>query len=316
VRHAGRAFLAGLALLLLSAVPVAARDDLAVEMVNQSEPMPCAEKDNVAIALSSASVTRFRIEAVHPAYIGTLRRDTNAPDWTACDMSGDPAFAAPAPPRRVVLYDGPRLRVVGFVFARFWRPATAAVRVGARVESSLHLIQLWVPSAKDWEEVLVLYPQDGYWRARPLTPTGLRSTAYGSSFLIGPIEQAGRPLVAIREAVIDPAGRTVSLAFARGGSATLTIAAIDQAHIALDVALAPPVAGGPFAMLRSMYVTETNNDVARVAVREEGAPGWRESAVMAFDKARATELWAGRATPSRHNTSAPDMLFRGFSDGK
>jgi hypothetical protein len=34
---------------------------------------------------------------------------------------------------------------------------------------------------------------------------------------------------------------------------------------------------------------------------------------MEFKNADAAELWAGRLVPSRHNTSAPDVVFRGFS---
>ncbi len=65
-----------------------------------------------------------------------------------------------------------------------------------------------------------------------------------------------------------------------------------------------------------MYVTDFNNDVARIAVREKGAKGWREDAIMAFERASATDVWAGRIAPSRHNTSSPDMVLNGFSNGK
>jgi hypothetical protein len=34
---------------------------------------------------------------------------------------------------------------------------------------------------------------------------------------------------------------------------------------------------------------------------------------MAFTRATATDVWAGRVAPSRHNTSSPDMVFKGFS---
>jgi hypothetical protein len=34
---------------------------------------------------------------------------------------------------------------------------------------------------------------------------------------------------------------------------------------------------------------------------------------MSFTRANVAELWAGRIAPSRHNTSAPDMIFRDFS---
>ena len=48
---------------------------LAVEVTNASEPVLCAEKDNVTINLASKDVRRLRIEAAHPAYIGTIQRD-------------------------------------------------------------------------------------------------------------------------------------------------------------------------------------------------------------------------------------------------
>jgi hypothetical protein len=227
-------------------------------------------------------------------------------------MGGDPSFAPPAKPRRLVLYDGPRLRIVGFTFASFWRPASVPVRIGPRITPGLHLVQLWVPGRHGWEEVLVLYPPDGYFRARPLTPDGLGRTAYGSSFLIGPIEEEGRPLVRLEEVAIDVRTRSVRLRFSRGGSARVAIREISQALNALDIGFDPPVADGPFAMLRSMYVTDTNNDVARIALREPNAAGWRGEGIMQFDKVRATELWAGRTSVSRHNSSSPDMLFRGF----
>jgi len=46
------------------------------------------------------------------------------------------------------------------------------VRVGSRVESGLHIIQLWKRFQERAEEVLVFYTADGYWRARPLPPAG------------------------------------------------------------------------------------------------------------------------------------------------
>jgi hypothetical protein len=147
-----------------------------------------------------------------------------------------------------------------------------------------------------------------------LTPPHTQPTAYGSSFLIGPIEQAGRPVVNLREVRFDPATRTFTLQFQRGGQATLQLTPGVKKTM-LDVAFDAPIGNGPFAMLRSMYITEFNNDVARIAVRERGARGWREDHIMKFDRATATDLWAGRLVPSRHNTSAPDMVFTRFSDG-
>jgi hypothetical protein len=112
----------------------------------------------------------------------------------------------------------------------------------------------------------------------------------------------------------DPAARTFTLQFERGGSATVRMAAVDQNRHALDVSFDKGIDGRPFAALRSMYVTEFNNDVARIAVREKGARGWRENSIMVFEHANATDVWAGRVAPSRHNTSSPDLVFGGFSD--
>jgi hypothetical protein len=142
----------------------------------------------------------------------------------------------------------------------------------------------------------------------------MRPTAYGSSFLVGPVEQAGRPVVNLREVRFDAATRSFTLQFQRGGQATLRLTP-GVRKTTLDVNFDTPIGDGPFAMLRSMYVTEFNNDVARIAVREPDAKGWREDGIMKFDRATATDIWAGRLVPSRHNTSAPDMVFTRFSEG-
>ena len=301
---------------LAPAVHAQTAEPLAVEVTNASEPVLCAEKDNVTLNLASKDVRRFRIEAAHPSYIGTIQRDSFEADWTGCTTAGDPKAGPPQPPKRTTLYEDIELWVVGLTFPDFWRPATATVRIGDRVEKGVHLLQVWMIRPMGGEEVVVLYPQDGYWRLRPLAPAGMSPTAFGSSFLVGPVEIDGRPIVRIKEVAFDAKARTFTLAFERGGSATIRMATTDQNRNVLDVAFDKPVDGRPFAALRSMYVTEFNNDVARIAVRERGARGWREDGIMAFKRATATDVWAGRTTPSRHNTSAPDMVFTAFADSR
>jgi hypothetical protein len=310
-------FAATLFALLVAVGSSSVAQPLAVEVTNASEPVLCAEKDNVTLNFASPRVRAFRIEAAHPAYIGTMQRDSFAADWTGCTTLGDPTPAPPqTPPRRTTLYEQIDFWLVGLTLPTFWRSATAVVRVGDRVEKGIHLLQLWMIRPMGGEEVLVLYPQDGYWRLRPLAPAGLAPTAFGSSFLIGPVEVEGRPLVKIREIAFEPTTRSFTLAFERGGSATVRLAGADQSRVALEVAFDRPVEGRPFAALRSMYVTEFNNDVARIAVREDGGKGWREAPVMTFARALATDVWAGRVAPSRHNTSSPDMALSAFSAAK
>jgi hypothetical protein len=298
-------------MLLLAPAQATEERGMAVDVINESEPTLCAEKDNVYLKLMASGVRRFTIEAVHPAYMGTIVVDRAAPDFRNCDMSGDPVHKSE--PRRVTLYETLEWQLVGLTFPSFWRPSQIPVRVGNRVETGLHLLQVWLRYQERAEEVLVLYPADGYWRARPLPPAHLRWSAYGSSFLVGPVETSGRPIVDISEIAFDPTTRTFRTAFAGGGAATVRLETIDQERIVLEVGLDPPVASErPFAALRSMFVTEVNADVTQIGWRTSGSQSWRHEPVMDFKRAPAVELWAGRTVPSRHNLSAPDMVFRDF----
>lgn len=297
---------------------------LGVEVANTSEKQLCAEKDNVTLSMTNPRVMQFRIEAAHPAYIDTLQRDNFSADWTACEIKADPGTAGPAPTptRKITIYEDVEMSVSGYIFGGFWRDKAVPFRVGDRVETGFHVVQVWVRANERAEEVLVLYPPDGYWRARPLPPQHLGWSAYGSSFLVGPVEEvaapdgATRPIVDLKEIAFDPKTRTFTLQFARGGTAKLAMSKLDRERQRIDVAFDQPIAGRPFATMRSMYVTEFNNDVARTAVLEAGAKSWREEPVMGFTGAKAaTDLWTGRLVPSRHNTSAPDTVFSAFSDG-
>jgi hypothetical protein len=53
--------------------------------------------------------------------------------------------------------------------------------------------------------------------------------------------------------------------------------------------------------------------VARIGWRGKDSQRWLQEPVMEFRRAEAAELWTGRLVPSRHNTSAPDIVFRDFS---
>jgi hypothetical protein len=293
------------------ASPAVPAEGVAVAVTNASEPALCAEKDNVTLTLASAAVRRFRIEAAHPAYIGGLNTDRRDPDWTDChDISAETSSAPPL--RRVTFYEDADIRLTGYAHANFWRPADVPFRVGERVEHGLNLVQLWVRRDGRAEEVLVIYPADGYWRIRPLPPAQLGESAYGSSFLVGPVETERRPFVGLKDIAFDPGTMTFTLGFARGGTATVRLDALDRARLAVETTFDPPVSGAPFAALRSMYVAEANADAARVAVRELDGDGWREKPIMHFRHAAATDVWAGRITPSRHNASAPDLMFHRF----
>ncbi|MBV8837350.1 MAG: hypothetical protein JO000_12480, partial [Alphaproteobacteria bacterium] len=207
---------ASVAVALLIATAAHAADDLAVDVQNASTPTLCAESDNVYLKLASPEVRHFVIESTHPNYIGTIVVDRSAFDLHNCpELTAAPIISEK--PRRITIYEDEQWQLIGLTIPNFWRKTVVPVRVGDRVEGSVQLLQLWTRHQDRAEEVLVLYPQDGYWRARPLPPVNLKWSAYGSSFLLGPIETEGRPFVNIREVVFDPVTRAFRLQFARGG---------------------------------------------------------------------------------------------------
>jgi len=297
--------------LTLALTSQAVAEPLAVAVTNRSEPVLCAEKDNVELTFSSPQLTRFQIQAVHPAYAGMIVVDRDAPDFTACDMSQDPVFAAQSP-RQVTFYESADLWITGFTFPSFWRPNDVPVKVGDRVVEGLHMLQVWVRQNDRAEEVLVLYPPDGYWRARPLAFGDLRWTAYGSSFLVGPVQMLSRPVVAFESIEFLPETREFVMRYRAGGEGRLKISVVTREHMVLEASVQGIPKDLPFASLRSMYVTRQNADVADVAWRVPGELGWHEESIMPFKGATALEFWAGRLAPSRHNLSAPDMIFGKF----
>jgi hypothetical protein len=291
-----------------------AEEDLQVRIENKSAPELCAEKDNIELDFVSPRVRAMRVQAIHPSYIGMIGSDRWAPDWTSCDLSHDPKFAADA--RRLTFWETPEFWLVGYAFPSFWRPNDVPVRVGDRVEHGFHLVQLWMTYRERAEEILVFYPPDGYWRARPRPFEDMRWTAYGSSFLVGPVEVQERPIVALKEVEFDPQTRSFTLRFKRGGEGRVRLASIDQDRIVLDVSYSEAMPDNlPFASLRSMYTTQSMSDAALVAWRTKRGHGWQESPVIGFRGAPATEIWVGRHMPSRHNLSAPDMAFGRFRAG-
>lgn len=303
------AFLASLACLVLPA----RADEPTIRVTNESVPTLCAEEDNVDLRFHSPSARRFRIEAQHPAVIGAIVQDSTAPDFTNCTITdkADHRFT----PRRVVLHDDARLRVVGITFDKFWRPERVPVTVAGRRDEGFHLIQLFHKErGQPAYEFLVLYPVDGYWRIKPRPPRHLRDIVYGTSFLVGPIEVMQRPVVNLTAIAFDPDSMTFDLTFKAGGTAKLKVDTVDRQRVAVEVELDRPVVNGPFAGLRSMYVAETNADGAHVHWRAPGENRWHQSPVMDFQGGQGIEVRLGRNLASRHNTSSPDHLLSAFRD--
>lgn len=288
----------------------AAAEAVSMRVDDLSTPTLCAEDDNVSIALTGP-VRSFAIVAEHPRYMLPDMPDTTAPDFTDCDMSADPRFRYQ--PFSGTLFDDGRVMIVGHRYETDWRDRQVPVTVGDRTVIGLHLVQMFRYVDGKPVEFLVTYPSDGYWRAKPLPPHGREDTAYGTSFLIGPVGQQGRPVVDIASIAIDPAAGRYTLVFDDGSRGTLAVVQADRVRIELRVELERPVADGrPFATLRSMFVTAGNADAAKLGWLPATGAAWSdrdlEPGTRSSSGAVAMRLW--RVWPSRHNTSSPEIALR------
>jgi hypothetical protein len=288
-----------------------AADRVSVDFIDASKPTRCAEEDNIYVKVEAQGVRSFSLSAEHPPYIGAVSTDSTAPDFTHCDMSGDPKHAFT--PRTLTLFENSAIRLVGHTFNNFWRPDIVDVKVGTKVERGLHLLQLLRREPKADIEILVVYPADGYWRAKPLPPSQLADSAYGSSFLFGPIDEDQRPYVAIRSIEFDPLALRFTLGFRDGSRGVLWVAEASPVRTRVVMELSSPSpAARPFAALRSMFVTLDNADASLAAWRDASGDA-RSAPILGFGKIHASSARFGRDHPSRHNLSAPDHVFGNFS---
>lgn len=302
----------GLAALAAAAPAVATSvDGLAVTIDNRTAPALCAGAGNVALTLSSAETRRFMLTAAHPAFLPMLgAADAPAADLIACDRAS--AAQAPAQaPSRVTLHEDLAFQLVGTRRPGLFSGNAIPVRVADREQAGFDTLELWASREGRSERVLVLEPASGLWRLRPLAPAGRGTTAFGAGAVVGPIE-GETPRTAIESVVFAPRTQTFQLAYVGGGGAAIRVATLDAERIALEVVFDRPIAERPFAAIRADHVTRFASELAEVAVREADAPGWREAPITAFEGATATDLWAGRTTPSRQATSAPDLVLDRF----
>lgn len=311
----------GRALYLLTLAAVVSQGIAApasVTVSNHSGTTTCAEEDNVSLHLQAPGITRLRIEALPPVYLDRIERDATAPDFSGCRFDGgthptDPAYRFRE--RRVVLHDGPQWRIVGLTLPTFWRPQQVPVRIGQRTVRGIHLLQVFAKThdTPQPREVLVLYPADGYWRIKPVPASRFGDGVYGSSFLLGPVVDEGRPVVNIASIRIETHPLVLHLRFAGGGRARAAVAEASRTRTALDVSLAPATKGrAPFATLRSMHVAPDNADVSEISWRLDANAPLLVQPVDAVRRIEATDVRFGRSIPSRHNTSAPDIRFYDF----
>jgi hypothetical protein len=284
-------------------------------VTNASRVTKCAEEDNVYIKLSGDGLAGMRIEARQPAYIAQLTEDQSKADFTDCafDKASNPTYYFP--PKQVVLWEDEHWLMLGNTYATFWRPDQVDVVVQGRVTEQIHLIQLHLKDAseptKGRHEFLVLYPPDGYWRLKPIPPLALNYSAYGTSFLVGPVKDAVRPVVELAKVEFVPEQMMFVIDYEDGSRGTMHIGEVNREHVVLDYKHDRPMPKQqPLAAIRSMFVTEERADVAEVQWRADAAAS--TLLVPGFTRVAASEVRFARSHIPRHNTSAPDMWFGRF----
>jgi hypothetical protein len=284
------------------------RADEAVILENATKATRCAEEDNVYVKFIGAGITHFTVEAHHPAYVASMGVDNKAPDFSDCDMSQNPSFTFE--PKRVMLYEGMGYTLIGYTFSTFWRPDIVAFRVGDTVTKGLHLVQLFRSFEGRRIEILVVYPADGYWRLKPLPLPGQPETAYGSSFLVGPVKEQGRPIVEISMLEFFP--ETVSFAMSfESGEGRLQVTEASSERTRLEIAVPSTDKRSAFAALRSMFVSPVMADTAEIILTDrDGRP--RTFPILDAVSTEARSAIFARSIPSRHNTSAPDLRIGDF----
>lgn len=303
---------------LQSAGTTAATANASALVTNASRVTRCAEEDNVYVKISGPTLTGMRIEARQPSYIKQLKVDDSSADFSDCHFSKDENPVYHFEPKKVVLWENAEWVLVGNTYATFWRPNEVPVSIEGKVTTQLHLLQLHKKDATEpsagRHEFLVLYPPDGYWRAKPIPAAPLPSSTYGTSFLVGPITDAARPYVNIVSVEFVPSDLTFKLNYEDGSHGSMKLLEITRDRLALHYE--QDAARGetqPLAAIRSMYVTDQKADVAEVLLRAAPAHAPKLAPISSFKQEQASEVAFGRSVISKHNPSAPDMWFGEFT---
>ena len=289
----------------------------AATLTNATRTTLCAEEDNVYVKLSGAGLSGMRIEARQPPYISRLAVDDSKADFTDCHFKQSENPVYHFEPKKVVLWENERFVMVGNTYETFWRSHQVDVVLPGQTWQQIHLIQLFLKDASEPTagrfEFLVLYPVDGYWRAKPIPAAPMTYSTYGTSFLVGPVQEGARPLVEIAKVEFVPGELSFRIDYEDGSHGVMRLAQIDRDRLALDYshdrAYPDPQ---PLAAIRSMFVTPEKADVAEVSLRPAPAGEQITEPLSALGQQRVTEVRFGRSVLSRHNPSAPDMWFGAF----
>ncbi|MBI5582740.1 MAG: hypothetical protein HY892_02855 [Deltaproteobacteria bacterium] len=267
---------------------------------NDSTGTTCAEEDNVNTPVFAQRITRFSLTATHPLYdVGV---DNCNFDFSGCTGAAAQEKGVLQADVCTGLYDDGINVIKGCVVPGWWRPFSMRITVGS-TGGDFHYLQFYrkIQDANSWPQFLVLY-EDGNLRLKPHPPAGRNDVCFGSSVIIGPATPAARPFVDIQEVTVNPSAMTLDLTFRSGGTAHVSLS-VDRTRAVASIDVNYPAdKNKPFAIFRSMNVTDGNADVDHIQSLSGIFPilsGWTTL--------QGPWWFFHRAVRSIHNTSAPDI---------
>jgi hypothetical protein len=165
-----------------------------------------------------------------------------------------------------------------------------------------HFLQLYrkVEGENSWPEFFVLY-RDSNLRIIPHPPQGRSSVCFGSSVMVGPgSEQDDIPEIAEARVTFSPL--VVEVRYTQGGTARINLS-VNRSQAVADVTVGYTTTKDVrFAQLRSMFITETNADVAWVET-----PSETYQILQGWVTLNASWWYFHRQIRSIHNVSAPNI---------
>jgi len=304
---------AGLALPRSSQAALLSATDVATAS-NLTYPTIYEEEDNVHVALrpgSGRTISSFKIEARQPTYpIGV---DHTEPGKFP-PPGNDPVYHF-SNPGTFQLYDDGITVVNAVREPTFWRPTAMSVsavnKAGAVItQPSIHYIQLYrkIDGASSWPQAAVIYT-DSNMRLKPQPQLGRSDQAFGSSIIVGPAEDAKRPVADIRSLKYLAASNSLRVEYLNGGSAILQLEAINRQVTRVGVTV--DYDDDAFARFRSMFVSNGDSDVDHVRWLDPAGTVHNDP-ILTYAGSAATEFLFTRDHWSIHNTSAPDIWVGNF----
>ena len=156
-----------------------------------------------------------------------------------------------------------------------------------------------VPGTVSYSQLLVLY-QDGNVRLLTFPPTEYDWIPFGSSVIIGPATSlSARPYASIFRVNIQPVTSSLEVHYDSGGMALLSLMySQDITTLLVSGITYTTNSSVPFAVFRSMWVSEGNSDVDHIE-------SW--SILDGWTEITDTDFLFHRSCVSTHNTLSPDL---------